>query len=149
VPEGLIWDEATGSAWDYEHKLEYSKITGRLHDAATDKWYDVASRNEVELSQGQLNRLEAEAKKRAREIKKLNKQAPFEVPEGLIYDPEGGYAWTADYSCYYDVESGWLINQETGVYYDVFTRYAYDAEAGNLVDEATGKHYDLETREEI
>ena len=149
IPEGLIWDEATGKAWNLDHTLEYSKLTGRLYDSATDSYFAVDTGEPVELSTGQLNRLEAEAKKRAREIKKLNKKAPFEVPEGLIYDPQGGYAWTEDNTCYYDVESGWLINAESGVYYDLVTRFAYDPEGECLVNEADGFHYSLDGYEPL
>ncbi|MGI6221634.1 MAG: OCRE domain-containing protein, partial [Coriobacteriales bacterium] len=134
VPEGLIWDEATGSAWDDTHTLEYVKMIGRLVDAAGN-YYAVDTREPVELSRGQINLLEAETKKMARAAKKANKKAPFEVPEGLMWDAETETAWDYDHVLAYDPESGWLYNPETQVFYDVFTRYAYDAEAGYLVDE--------------
>ncbi|MDR2108288.1 MAG: molybdopterin-dependent oxidoreductase [Coriobacteriales bacterium] len=74
-------------------------------------------------------------------------EPPFELPEGLSWDVDSGYAWDLERGLYYDPESTWLIHPETGVYYDVVTRFAYDAEAGDLVDEETGQHYDMETRE--
>jgi hypothetical protein len=75
--------------------------------------------------------------------------APFEVPEGLIWDGNTQLAWDLERGLAYDPESGWLYHPETFVYYDLETRYAYDAETETLVDEATGQRFDMTTKQPI
>ncbi|MDR2196840.1 MAG: molybdopterin-dependent oxidoreductase [Coriobacteriales bacterium] len=75
--------------------------------------------------------------------------APFEVPEGLVWDENTQIAWDLELGLAYDPESGWLYHPETLVYYDLVTRYAYDPTSEVLIDEATGIRYNLETREPI
>ena len=169
VPEGLVWDPDTLTAWDEAHVLAYDPASGWLYHPTTGEYYDVWSRyrydgtvelltddagNYYDMESRQPVELTLEQQTAVYEawqakVAALNAQAPFEVPEGLIYDPEGGYAWNAEQTCYYDVASGWLINATTNVYYDVWSGYAYDPETNTLLDEATGKHYDMETREEV
>jgi hypothetical protein len=72
--------------------------------------------------------------------------APFEVPEGLMWDAGTQLAWDLELGLAYDPESGWLYHPETLVYYDLETRYAYDPESETLVDEASGQRYDMTTK---
>ncbi|MDR3315402.1 MAG: molybdopterin-dependent oxidoreductase [Coriobacteriales bacterium] len=75
--------------------------------------------------------------------------APFEVPEGLTWDPGTKIAWDLELGLAYDPDSGWLYHPETNVFYDVYSKYAYDPETETLIDEATGIRYNMETREPI
>ena len=68
-----------------------------------------------------------------------------EVPDGITYVHDGGYAYQISTGRYYDLESGWLYDND-GYYYDLETGYMYDGEQNNLYDPETGGRFDLETK---
>ena len=74
-------------------------------------------------------------------------EAGIAVPEGCIWNQEGGYV-TKEGDAFvgkmYDLDSGWMIGTEDGAYYDAWYGWQYDGDSNELVDLATGNRYDLE-----
>ena len=156
VPEGLVWDDATSTAWTADHTLAYDPESGWLYDPDTSVFYDLVTLYAYDPSTETL--IDSEGNHYSMETREpvaatgapLAPDAPtFDIPEGLVFDYATQTAWTEDHVLAYDPESGWLYNPDTSVFYDLATRYAYDPATETLVDEATGKHYDMTTREEI
>ena len=74
-------------------------------------------------------------------------EAPYELPEGIEWDAEKGYATAAceiGEGKIYDPESGWLVGIEDGYWYERFYGYAYDPTNDTLLDMKTGDRYTME-----
>lgn len=141
---GQLYQEGTHFRLDESGWLVNPRTKG-YHDAYTGWRYDSASELLVDDATGKSYTMDRE------EVSFLGgvrcypgAEAPFEVPEQLTWNAEGGYAQLADKPYVYDPASGWLVDPETGAFHDAYYGWLYDGATGHLVDEATDVHYDLE-----
>jgi len=158
VPEGLKWDWHRDKMVQPGTYYEYDEESGWLVDPKTQKYYDLYSgwaydaekellldeatgkyydfeRNEVPFLAGRrvFPGMTAEA-------------AGVAVPEGFIWNQEGGYV-TKEGAQFADKlydDSGWMVGINDGAFYDAWYGYQYNADANELVDTATGQRYDME-----
>ena len=141
---GQLYQEGTHFRLDESGWLVNPRTKG-YHDAYTGWRYDPASELLVDDATGKSYTMDRE------EVSYLGgvrcypgAEAPFEVPEQLTWNAEGGYAQLADKPYVYDPASGWLVDPETGAFHDAYYGWLYDGATGHLVDESTGTHYDME-----
>ena len=141
---GQLYQEGTHFRLDESGWLVNPRTKG-YHDAYTGWRYDPASELLVDDATGKSYTMDRE------EVSYLGgvrcypgAEAPFEVPEQLTWNAEGGYAQLADKPYVYDPASGWLVDPETGAFHDAYYGWLYDGATGHLVDEATDAHYDME-----
>ena len=159
VPEGLEWDWHRDVIKQPGTGYEYDAESGWLIDPNTQKYYDLFSgwaydaEKELLLDEAtgtyydfERNEVPFVAGRRAFPGMTAE-QAGVTVPEGFVWNQEGGYIGkegAAFAGKLYDAESGWMIGIDDNVYYDAVYGYAYDPEAENLIDMASGQRYDME-----
>ena len=124
IDDGVWYDAYYGYAYDPEAENLIDMETGQRYDMEYQPIYEVAGYRVYPGS-----------------------EAYFEVPDGIVWDVEKGYA-TAEGPIgegkIYDPESGWLVGIEDGYWYERWYGYAFDPTDNTLLDLETGQRYTME-----
>ena len=161
LPEGsdVTWDAAKGYATKAGAKGEgkiYDAESGWLVGIDDGVWYDAyygyaydpEAENLIDMETGQRYDMEYQPIYEVAGYRVYpGTEAYFEVPEGIVWDVEKGYA-TAEGPIgegkIYDPESGWLVGIEDGYWYERWYGYAFDPTDNTLLDLETGARYTME-----
>ena len=161
LPEGsdVTWDAEKGYATKASAAGEgkiYDANSGWLVGIDDGVWYDAYygyaydpdAQNLINMETGQRYDMEYNEIHEVAGIKTYpGMEYPFELPEGLEYNKELGYATVPGEigeGKIYDPNSGWLVGIEDGYWYERWYGYAFDPTDNTLLDLKTGNRFTME-----
>ncbi len=139
--EGKIYDPESGWMVGIEDGVWYDAYYGYA--------YDPTAENLIDMETGQRYDMEYQPiyEVAGCRVYPGTEQAPYELPEGIVWDAEKGYSTVAGEigeGKIYDPDSGWLVGIEDGYWYERFYGYAFDPTNNTLLDLKTGDRYTME-----
>ena len=139
--EGKIYDPESGWMVGIEDGVWYDAYYGYA--------YDPTAENLIDMETGQRYDMEYQPiyEVAGYRVYPGTEQAPYELPEGIVWDAEKGYSTVAGEigeGKIYDPDSGWLVGIEDGYWYERFYGYAFDPTNNTLLDLKTGDRYTME-----
>ena len=139
--EGKIYDPESGWMVGIEDGVWYDAYYGYA--------YDPTAENLIDMTTGQRYDMEYQPiyEVAGYRVYPGTEQAPYELPEGIVWDAEKGYSTVAGEigeGKIYDPDSGWLVGIEDGYWYERFYGYAFDPTNNTLLDLKTGDRYTME-----
>ncbi len=161
IPDGcgLVYDWKRNAAWQPSTGYVYDPNSGWLIDEKTNVYHDMwtgwayDSEKELLLDEETGTYHDMQTREVVPFVAGIRcypgQDPPFEVPQGITWLKDEGYATNSDGTQIYNPETGWMVGIEDGVFYDVGHGWAYDPEKELLLDQATGVYHNMEDFGEV
>ena len=139
--EGKIYDPESGWMVGIEDGVWYDAYYGYAYDPTAENLIDMTTGQRYDMEYLPIYEVAGYR------VYPGTEQAPYELPEGIVWDAEKGYSTVAGEigeGKIYDPDSGWLVGIEDGYWYERFYGYAFDPTDNTLLDLKTGDRYTME-----